>query len=352
MYRIPPTVDALRASLPKSEATIERVHGIPDRLDLDRINDFLNDALTSFDSVKGGDMGHAAFNMDPVDYQALGYKKFILEPDPGELQHTQQWNPNLREDERLRHNQKEYTYELEKNVQTFGKQFVMSKLPETTYLGLRHVQFKYRKVTIYDLNQHLIMAYGEKTAEMLLNNESTMQEPYDCSGASLANLFYRQNVCQLFAVNETIEIPDGRWIAWTLKVIKDSGLFYKSCKKWEAQPAAFKTKAMFITEFNKYHKEYIKKRNTEGGISSASSVQVEALQRQVTEQAEATAEQRRTSQVQTAKINEIIDSQTIRDDQASLAGSIPRNINTTATAQDDKISRLETMMEGLMGQIQ
>ena len=38
-----------------------------------------------------------------------------------------------------------------------------------------------------------------------------------------------------------------------------SGILNKAVAKWQAQPTTYKTKAQFITDFNKYYKEYRKK---------------------------------------------------------------------------------------------
>lgn len=40
MFRTAPKVDELRAALPHPESTISRVHGTPDRLNLDKIYNF------------------------------------------------------------------------------------------------------------------------------------------------------------------------------------------------------------------------------------------------------------------------------------------------------------------------
>ena len=347
MQRVAPTVETLRAALPHPESTIAQVSGLPDRIDLDIIFKFLDNFLVEIHSIKGGgEFGHLAFNMSSANYLAIGGKPFTVEKYPGELTFSAPtFNQPAREDERLVHTNQLYNWELESNVQTLGKQIIMAKLPESAYSLLRDNRLKYKKVTIYQMNQHLMLHYGDKTSEMILANENKMQAEYDCSGPSLANLFIRQNEYQLFAADTVDPIADSRWLLWTLQVIKKSGLLLKSCQKWEDELASHKTKALFITDFTTYHKAYLKRRDQEGGIASANNVQVEELQRQLDRQRE---EHRRATQVQTIKINEIIENQTVRDDQASLASSIPRTVSTAQTTQTAEINELKAMVNRLI----
>ena len=224
MWRIAPVIEALRASLSHSEATIAKVTGIPDRIDLDTIFKLLDDGLVKIHSNKGGgDLSHLAFNMDPTEYIAFGGTPFAMATNPGELNYVAPvWNQAARQDERLIYDTQYFNWDLERNVQT-----LMSKLPETAYLGLHDERSKYRRVTIYQMNQHLMLAYGEKTTTMLLNNETNMQKAYDCSSPSLAELFKRQNEYHLFAADMANVISDDRWMLWTFKIIEDSGFSTK-----------------------------------------------------------------------------------------------------------------------------
>ena len=43
----------------------------------------------------------------------------------------------------------------------------------------------------------------------------------------------------------------------TTHVIKSSGILNKSVLKWQGEPTIYKTQTRFITDFNKYHKNYL-----------------------------------------------------------------------------------------------
>ena len=60
-------------------------------------------------------------------------------------------------------------------------------------------------------------------------------------------------------IGTTGAITDATWMLQTTHIIKSSGILNKAVLKWQAQTTAYKTKAQFITDFNKYHKEYLSK---------------------------------------------------------------------------------------------
>ena len=52
-------------------------------------------------------------------------------------------------------------------------------------------------------------------------------------------------------------ITDELWVLQTTVVIENTGIMNKAVLKWQAQTTVYKTKAQFIVDFNKAHKEYL-----------------------------------------------------------------------------------------------
>ena len=91
---------------------------------------------------------------------------------------------------------------------------------------------------------------------MVKANLKALMEEFDCSGASIEQLYLKQDELQQFAVGTAGAVTDAAWMLQTTHVIESSGILNKAVLKWQARTTAYKTKARFIADFNKYHKEY------------------------------------------------------------------------------------------------
>ena len=90
-------------------------------------------------------------------------------------------------------------------------------------------------------------------------NLKALTEDFDCSGASIEQLYIRQNEIQEFAISTSGAITDEWWMLQTTHVIESLGILNKAVRKWQATATTYKTKAQFILDFNEYHKEYLSK---------------------------------------------------------------------------------------------
>ena len=93
--------------------------------------------------------------------------------------------------------------------------------------------------------------------DMVKANLTALTEEFGCSGASIEQLYLRQDKIQNFAMGTSGAITDKWWILQTTHVIESSGILNKAVLKWQAQNTTYKTKARFIVDFNKAHKTYL-----------------------------------------------------------------------------------------------
>ena len=87
---------------------------------------------------------------------------------------------------------------------------------------------------------------------MVKANLAALTEEFDCTGASIAQLYIRQNDIQNFAVDTNGMVDNNLWILQTTGVIEKAGTMNKAVLKWQARATAEKNKAQFITDFNKF----------------------------------------------------------------------------------------------------
>ena len=65
-------------------------------------------------------------------------------------------------------------------------------------------------------------------------NLTALTEEFDCSGASIEQLYLRQDAIQEFAVGTSGAITDETWMLQTTHVIESSGILNKAVLKWQA----------------------------------------------------------------------------------------------------------------------
>ena len=82
-----------------------------------------------------------------------------------------------------------YTFELETNITTALKNIIMAKLDTASYIVLKQKCVRYAGRSIYELIDHLLTAHGEKTDDMVKANLKALTEEFDCSGASIEQLY-------------------------------------------------------------------------------------------------------------------------------------------------------------------
>ena len=327
----PPTVEALLASFPCKDHDIAKISGEPDRITLNALFKAIRRNAASVYSDKGGGRyGHLALTMEPIEYIALQHgTAFVLEAHPGVLTFTAEDKTVVqREDARDIYNRAKFAYLVEQNVTLALKNTMMSKLPEATYITLCNEHVHYEDVTVWELIDHLETNYGEKTTIMLTENVTAMQADFDISQPSIEGLFVRQNELQRFAADTAQAISDGFWVLYTINVIDHSGLLHKGVQKWEAQAAAYKTPANLKTDFTKYHKSYLKKRDNDNDGRSAYSIQ------ELTSKMELMFAQ---ANAQTDRINDLTALATTASDT-----SIPGTIVTQSDRDRDEILSLRS----------
>ena len=72
----------------------------------------------------------------------------------------------------------------------------------------------------------------EKTDDMVKANLAALMETFDCTGASIEQLYIRQDEIQNFAIGTAGTFTDEWWILQTTHVIESSGIMNKAVLKW------------------------------------------------------------------------------------------------------------------------
>ena len=170
---------------------------------------------------------------------------------------------------------------------------------------------------------HLLITV-EMTDDMVKVNLAALTADFDCTGASLDQLYIRQNELQNFAIGTTGTIDDSLWVLQTTAVIENAGTMNKAVLKWQAQAAVEKTKAQFIIDFNKAHKDYLALLKLTTTTPVAHNVQetndeIEALSSLMNE-------------IRTV-VNQVVEAQNSARDDASILSTRSNVLATVTTTQ-------------------
>ena len=99
----------------------------------------------------------------------------------------------------------------------------MAKLDESAYILLKQQYIGYAGRGIWEFANHLLTTYGEKTDDMVLANlTAASTEEFDCLGASIEQLYLRQDKIQKFTIGTSGAITDKTWMLQTTHVIETS----------------------------------------------------------------------------------------------------------------------------------
>ena len=109
---------------------------------------------------------------------------------------------------KLLYNKNVYTFELESNITTALKNIIMTKLDESAYIVLKQRYVAYVGRSVWKFIDHLQTTYSEKIDEMVLSNLKALTGEFDCSGASIEQLYLGQDELQDLAVGTAGAITD------------------------------------------------------------------------------------------------------------------------------------------------
>ena len=88
----------------------------------------------------------------------------------------------------------------------------MDKLDDSTYILLKQQYIGYKGRSVWEFIHHLLITYGEKTDDMVKANLASLTGKFDCTGASIEQLYYRQDEIQNFAIRTSGAFIDEWWI--------------------------------------------------------------------------------------------------------------------------------------------
>jgi hypothetical protein len=102
----------------------------------------------------------------------------------------------------------------------------------------RHVGFANRSVR--ELMGYLFQAYGQLNAQKLMDNQTTMNKPWDPS-TPFETLIEQIEDAMEVADAATQAFTDAQILTLAYTLVYNTGLYFDECKEWKAKPAAAKT---------------------------------------------------------------------------------------------------------------
>ena len=167
--------------------------------------------------------------MSPAQYANIQHSlPFELTLYPGELTFTAGDTAVGREDTKLLYYKNVYDFELETHLATALKNIIMENLYESAYILLKQRYVRYAGHSVWKFINHLLTTYSEKTDDMVVANLTALSEEFDCLGASIEQLYIRQDKIQNFAIRTAGAITDATWMLQTTHVIESSGILNKA----------------------------------------------------------------------------------------------------------------------------
>ena len=192
--KIAPSFETLSAGFPNKKHQIDSITGTPERLGINIFFEAITQNAASVKTLKGGGRyGHMAFAMSTPQYEAIQHSlPFIMKPAPPPLTFEENDTAAIRDDKKLVYYTNVYNFELETNVTTALKNIIMENLTRP------HMSTSNK--CILDMMNHLLITYGEKTDDMVKRNLAALTDDFDCTGASIQQLYIRQDDLQNFAI--------------------------------------------------------------------------------------------------------------------------------------------------------
>ena len=109
-----------------------------------------------------------------------------------------------------------YNFKLETNLTTALKNIIMEKLDDSTYVHVKEMYIGYKGRSVWEFMNYLLITYEKKTDDMVKANLAALTETFDCTGASIEQLYIRQDKIQNFAIGTSGAFTNEWWIYFKL----------------------------------------------------------------------------------------------------------------------------------------
>ena len=92
----------------------------------------------------------------------------------------------------------------------------MEKLDDSTYVHVKEMYIGYKGRSVWEFMNYLLITYEKKTDDMVKANLAALTETFDCTGASIEQLYIRQDKIQNFAIGTSGAFTNEWWIYFKL----------------------------------------------------------------------------------------------------------------------------------------
>jgi hypothetical protein len=239
-----PSTDAFCESFPIQPT---KVPGQPTYDSLTRLRNELKQNAASIPSNRGGGShGYLGTVMSATMYDTVAPNQpFTLAAYPGAqpllaaATTTAQINESVRQHSEHLREWREYT-----NIHNALKKQLTEAI-EPVYLRSqrdRHVGFANK--TLRELFAFLFQAYGQLTPQTLVDNQASMQKPWD-PNTPFETLIEQIEDAMEVADAATQAYTDAQVLTLAYTLVYNTGLYFDECKAWNAKSAADKTWDLF-----------------------------------------------------------------------------------------------------------
>ena len=222
----------------------------------------------------GGTHGHLGLVLSANDYQLLTLTPFIRPADPGEFQ-VPIHNPNLTMDQvnimREHHKSLREAFDKVDAVESALKQFIVEAIEPDYLLEIRNSTTQMLEGPIPLIFTRLFAAYGRLTSETLMNKQQAFATYVYNVHSPIDKLFKLAQEYQEYASFHGTPQPATTIITTVYEILRKTGHFTSSLKKWKNRPAPDKTWENFKLHFreaSKDLKEYAPTTTSQAGYSN------------------------------------------------------------------------------------
>lgn len=230
---------------------LHKIDGEPNFAALFDLKQQLKDNASSIpSSLGGGQHGHLGLVLSENEYATVAPETpFIIPPFPGIHPHIPV-GANIRQARTLKEEFEARIREYTTCVATHTalKQQLFAAVHDDYTSTLKDSNSGYAGVTLQQLLEHLFDVYGNIDAQMISDNYTAMNTPWNPT-SPFENLVKQIETGQQFAKAGGAELSETLILVIAYNLIFNTGLYFRPCEKWNLKPAHEKTWTNFKQHF-------------------------------------------------------------------------------------------------------
>ena len=240
-----PIVDDVQADEVAAEfphTTLTKVEGEPTYEDFYVFREELRrNALSVWSPFGGGDCGHLGLVMSGQRYTTETGEVWSVPTSQGMFPN---FAANATDTEKKRvvaeFVRDEKGIKTAKMVGKLLRNQLLEAVEEDYYMELEHAIYKYDRVTVFDLMEHLLVNYADIDDELIATNRAEFEKEPDMA-APIDVYFRKQERCAQFAEDGGVPISSADMVMQLQLHMGKTGMVNSAYTKWKARTAANRT---------------------------------------------------------------------------------------------------------------